>query len=71
MAADAVFGKARSPVRLPTVVGSFPKFLTGRTLGIAGTKSVARFAGRAVPVIGEALLAYDAISIAVCAATSD
>jgi len=71
MAADAVFGKARSPVRLPTVVGSFPKFLTGRTLGIAGTKSVARFAGRAVPIIGEALLAYDAISIAVCAATSD
>lgn len=71
MAADAIFGRAKSPVRLPTVVGSFPKFLTGRTLGIAGTRSIARFAGRAVPVVGEALLAYDAISIAVCAATSD
>ena len=68
LAANAVFGKARSPVRLPTIVGSFPKALTGRALAIGGTKSVARFAGRAVPILGEALLAYDVISIAICTA---
>lgn len=65
MAADSVFGRARLPFRLPTIVGGLG---TGRALGIAGTKSVARFAGRAVPIIGEALLAYDAISIAICVA---
>ena len=68
MAADQVFGRARSPVRLPTIVGG-PG--TGRALAIAGTKSVARFAGRAVPIVGWALLAYDAASIAACAASDD
>jgi RHS repeat-associated protein len=64
MGADAIFGKARLPFRLPTIVGG-PG--TRRALAIAGTKSVARFAGRAVPILGEALLAYDALSIAACA----
>lgn len=68
MAADQIFGRARSPVRLPTIVGG-PG--TGRALAIAGTKSVARFAGRAVPIVGWALLAYDAASIAACAASDD
>ena len=68
MAADRAFGKARLPVRLPTIVGG-PG--TGRALAIAGTKSVARFAGRAVPIVGWGLFAYDAISIAVCTARSD
>ena len=68
MAADRVFGKARLPVRLPTIVGG-PG--TGRALAIAGTKSVARFAGRAVPIVGWAMLAYDAVSIAACTVKSD
>jgi hypothetical protein len=68
MAADKMFGKARLPVRLPTIVGG-PG--TGRALAVAGTKSVARFAGRAVPIVGWALLAYDAGSIAVCTARDD
>ncbi len=68
MAADKVLGKTRLPVRMPTVVGG-PG--TGRALAIAGTKSAARFAGRAVPVLGWALLAYDAVSIAVCTARDD
>lgn len=68
MAADKVLGRTRLPVRLPTIVGG-PG--TGRALAIAGTKSAARFAGRAVPIVGWALLAYDAASIAVCAASDD
>ncbi|NIJ35374.1 RHS repeat-associated protein [Sphingopyxis panaciterrae] len=63
MGADKVFGKARLPVRLPTIVGG-PG--TGRALAIAGTKSVARFGARAVPFVGWALLAYDAVSVAAC-----
>lgn len=68
MAADRVFVRTRLPTRLPTIVGG-PG--TGRALAIAGTKSAARFAGRAVPIVGWALLAYDAASIAVCAASDD
>ncbi|HLL30427.1 MAG TPA: RHS repeat-associated core domain-containing protein [Allosphingosinicella sp.] len=67
MAADKVFGDARLPRRLPTIVGG-PG--TGRALAIASTKSVARFAGRAVPIVGWAWLAYDVVSIAVCTARS-
>jgi RHS repeat-associated protein len=63
MAASRVFGDAKFPVRLPTVVGGLG---TGRTLAVAGTKSVARFAGRAVPVIGWAMLGYDAFKIGSC-----
>jgi RHS repeat-associated protein len=65
MAADWVFGDAQLPVRVPTIVGG-PG--TGRALAIAGTKSVARFAGRAVPIIGWGMLAYDAVSITACSA---
>lgn len=67
-AADRLLGKTRPPVRLPTIVGG-PR--TGRALAIAGTKSAARFAGRAVPIVGRALLAYDAGSILICTASSD
>jgi RHS repeat-associated protein len=63
LAANAVFGKARLPFRLPTIVGGIG---TGTKLRISGTISAARFAGRAVPILGWGLLAYDAISIAVC-----
>jgi RHS repeat-associated protein len=62
-AADWVFGGARLPLRLPTIVGG-PG--TGRALAVAGTKSVARFAGRAVPIIGWGILAYDAVKITAC-----
>ncbi|HET9638267.1 MAG TPA: RHS repeat-associated core domain-containing protein [Allosphingosinicella sp.] len=68
MAADKILGKSRLPTRLPTIVGG-PG--TGRALAIAGTKSAARFAARAVPILGWALLAYDVVSIAVCTARSD
>ncbi|HEX8258480.1 MAG TPA: RHS repeat-associated core domain-containing protein [Allosphingosinicella sp.] len=68
LAASRVFGRAQLPVRMPTIVGG-PG--TGRTLSIAGTKSVARFAGRAVPILGWGLLAYDAISIAACTFSED
>lgn len=64
MAANKVFGDAKFPRRVPTIVGA-PG--TGRALAIAGTKSVARFAGRAVPIVGWALLAYDAYKVADCA----
>jgi RHS repeat-associated protein len=68
MAADKLLGKTRLPARLPTVVGG-PG--TGRALAIAGTKSAARFAGRAVPIVGLALLAYDGVSIAICTASDE
>jgi RHS repeat-associated protein len=64
-AASGIFGNTQLPFRMPTIVGG-PG--TGRALAIAGTKSVARFAGRAVPIIGWAILAYDAASIALCTA---
>jgi hypothetical protein len=68
MAANRVFGEASLPRRLPTIVGG-PG--TGRSLAIAGTKSVARFAGRAVPIVGWAFLAYDVVNIAICTARSN
>jgi RHS repeat-associated protein len=68
MAANEVFGDAKFPVRVPTIVGG-PG--TGRRLAIAGTRSVARFAARAVPIIGWGMLAYDAISIGVCTFSDD
>ena len=64
-----VFGDARFP-------GGFKAFApTGNLLGrvaegaspeILFTARVGTFAGRAVPLVGEAILAYDAISIGVC-----
>jgi RHS repeat-associated protein len=68
MAADNIFGRARLPVRMPTIVGG-PG--TGRALSIAYTKSVARFAARAVPVVGWGVLAYDAVMIANCTFSGD
>jgi RHS repeat-associated protein len=63
MAANRVFGNTKFPTGVPTIVGG-PG--TGRSLAIATTRSVARFAGRAVPIVGWAMAGYDAISIAVC-----
>jgi RHS repeat-associated protein len=68
LVANRVFGNARLPTRLPTIVGG-PG--TGRKLAVAGTKSAARFAARAVPFVGWAFLAYDAGSIAFCTFSSD
>jgi RHS repeat-associated protein len=69
-AASAVFGKARIPfgLELPSVVG-FP--FVGEGLAKRATTSLARFSGRAVPVVGWALLAYDAASIAMCTASDE
>ncbi len=49
----------RSPFGLPSITGS-PKALGGRGMRIALTKSIGRFAGRAVPILGWGILAYDA-----------
>jgi RHS repeat-associated protein len=65
MAADRIFGSAKFPTRVPTLTGG-PG--AGRVLKIVRTRSVARFAGRAVPVLGWGMLAYDAASIALCSA---
>ena len=62
-AANIVFGDLKSPVRLPTITGGIG---TGRRLGLKFTKSVARFSGRAVPVIGWAMLGWDAYKIGDC-----
>ena len=68
LAANRVFGNRKLPTRLPTIVGG-PG--TGRNLAVAGTKSVARFGARAVPIVGWALLVYDAGSIALCTISND
>ena len=44
--------------RLPTVV-DYPKALGGKGMRIAFTKSIGRFAGRAIPIVGWGVLAYD------------
>jgi RHS repeat-associated protein len=62
-AANWLFGDAEFARRYPTIVGG-PG--TGRRLGISGTKYVARFAGRGVPVVGWAVLGYDAVGLALC-----
>ena len=62
-ASDAVFGRARLPWRLPTIVGG-PG--TGSRLKISFTKSVARFVGRGVPVVGWGMLAYDGYKFSTC-----
>jgi RHS repeat-associated protein len=61
--ANAAFGDAKLPKRFPTIVGG-PG--TGVPFRIAGTASAARFVGRAVPVLGWALLAIDAASFGNC-----
>ncbi|MBX3238280.1 MAG: RHS repeat-associated core domain-containing protein [Chitinophagaceae bacterium] len=47
-----------SPVPLPTVTG-VPKMLGGQGMRVAFTKVLGRFIGRAVPILGWAVLAYD------------
>jgi|GEM_PF-427054 len=49
----------KMPFRLPTLTGS-PKALGGRGIKLTMTKVLGRFAGRAIPVFGWAVLAYDA-----------
>lgn len=56
------------PRALPTLTG-FPGI--GNGLKLSSTLSAARFAGRAVPVVGYAILAYDAAKIAQCVASDD
>jgi hypothetical protein len=68
MAADKILGGTRLPARMPTIIGGLG---TGRALGVAWTKSAARFAGRAVPVAGWGMLAYDGAMIADCASSGD
>jgi hypothetical protein len=71
IAANAIFGKSRtrilgpgtSPVGISTLVGG-P--FTGVPLRVSRTTFVARVVGRAVPVVGVLVLAYDAGSIAAC-----
>lgn len=48
----------RLPFRLPTLTGS-----SLRTLRVAFTNNLGRFAGRAVPVVGWVWLAYDVTQI--------
>ncbi|HEU4962156.1 MAG TPA: RHS repeat-associated core domain-containing protein [Sphingomonas sp.] len=67
-AAGSLLGDLKLPLRLPTLTG-FPGI--GNGLRVSFTESAARFAGRAVPVVGYALLAYDAYEIGKCVAQGD
>lgn len=66
-AAGTIFRDAELPGRFPTIVGN-P--LVG-SLALRKTKSVARFVGRGVPVLGWGFLAYDAVSIGICVVNHD
>lgn len=48
----------KSPVPLPTIVGK-AKIVGGKGLQIRFTKIVGRFVGRAIPIVGWGVLAYD------------
>jgi RHS repeat-associated protein len=65
-ASSAVFGQTKLPFRVPTIV--FPAPFRA---AIRLTPSVARIVGRGVPVVGAALLIYDAARIAQCVASDD
>ena len=52
-----------------SVFDGFP--LAAEGLAIRTTTSLARFSGRAVPVVGWELAAYDAVSIAVCTVSGE
>lgn len=67
-AASSIFGKTPLPRALPTLTG-FPGI--GNGLRVSSTLSAARFAGRAVPVVGYALLAADALAIGYCTVSGD
>jgi hypothetical protein len=62
-ASRSVFGDTRLPVRLPTLTG-FPG--VGAGINIRATARLASIVGRGVPVVGWAILAYDAASIVAC-----
>ena len=62
-AAKSVFGDAKFPKRVATIVGG-PG--TGRKLAIAYTISIARATGRAVPIVGWILLGIDVIKFGRC-----
>jgi hypothetical protein len=66
--AGKIFGNAKLPLRLPTLTG-FPGI--GNGWRVSATESAARFAGRAVPVLGYALMAYDAYEIGSCTVQGD
>jgi RHS repeat-associated protein len=62
-----IFGDLKFPggIRLPTLTG-FPGI--GQGLRVFATDEIGVFVGRAVPVVGYALLAYDAFRIGQCVA---
>lgn len=62
-AAGNLLGDLKLPFRLPTLTG-FPG--VGNGLRVSFTEGAARFVGRAVPVVGYALLTYDAYEIGTC-----
>ncbi|HZG42137.1 MAG TPA: RHS repeat-associated core domain-containing protein, partial [Longimicrobium sp.] len=65
LAATALFGDAQLPFWVPTISGG-PG--TGRRMAITGTKKLARFSGRAVPIVGWGLLALDGVQFGMCMA---
>jgi RHS repeat-associated protein len=68
IAASRVFGSTKLPIAVPTITG-YP--FVGQGMRIVATKSAARVAARAVPVIGTALLAVDVASIGLCVASGE
>ena len=46
------------PVNLPTII-DYPKFIGGKGMRISLTKVVGRFIGRAVPILGFGIMAYE------------
>jgi len=47
-----------SPVRLPMLTG-YPKIIGGQGMRVALTKVIGKFLGRAIPIVGWGILAYD------------
>lgn len=50
--------RIKSPIKLPSITG-YPKIIGGKGLRVTFTKIIGRFLGRAVPIIGWGILAYD------------
>ena len=46
------------PFRVPTVIG-YPKIIGGKGLKVRLTKIIGRIIGRAIPIVGWGVLAYD------------
>ncbi len=68
-AARAVFGDARFPGGIKLYSVTTAQLLRGQAPRL--TSHVARFAGRAVPVLGAAILLADVVAIGYCTVTSD